>query len=237
MKTCRICKLDKELVDFSQNKTKKDKLNAECKECQKASFKKYYEKNKDAHIKRVTKCVKSKRKKLWAIKLELKCNRCGYDKHPAALQFHHTNPEEKLFDVSRGVSDLNWEATEKEIEKCECVCANCHAIEHCRFSIDELNVEISKETKSRPEKRRKTYKKYYCHCGEKKSYEAKQCAKCAGISIRKVVERPSKEILIQKLKDSNFCQVAKEYNVSDNAIRKWLKSYNVNPKEVYTMAA
>ena len=57
------------------------------------------------------------------------CSRCGYNEHYAALQFHHVNPEEK--DVGWNKLRLrSWEKIDAELEKCEILCANCHAVEH-----------------------------------------------------------------------------------------------------------
>jgi hypothetical protein len=58
-----------------------------------------------------------------------KCVRCGYDKHPAALQFHHTNPEEKSANWGK-LKSKSWKKITEEIDKCILLCANCHAIEH-----------------------------------------------------------------------------------------------------------
>lgn len=56
------------------------------------------------------------------------CVRCGYNKFDGALQFHHKNPKEKSFNIS--TSSKGWEAIKKELDKCELLCANCHAEEH-----------------------------------------------------------------------------------------------------------
>lgn len=45
-------------------------------------------------------------------------------------------------------------------------------------------------------------------------------------SSRKVV-RPSREILEEEIKKSNFSALGRKYGVSDNAIRKWCKAYNI----------
>lgn len=52
------------------------------------------------------------------------------------------------------------------------------------------------------------------------------CVKCAGENLR-IIERPSKEILWEKIYKTSFSAVAREYGVSDNAIRKWCDSYNL----------
>lgn len=59
-----------------------------------------------------------------------KCVKCGYNKHPAALQFHH-NQGEKNFGLSNGTGWARaWKTLLKELDLCELICANCHAIEH-----------------------------------------------------------------------------------------------------------
>lgn len=55
------------------------------------------------------------------------CEICGYDKHPAALHFHHLNPEEKAFAVSRKGATIAYARLEAEADKCVLLCANCHA--------------------------------------------------------------------------------------------------------------
>jgi hypothetical protein len=60
-----------------------------------------------------------------------RCQRCGYDKCLAALQFHHLNSEEKSFRISApGVKSL--QKLKEEIKKCILLCANCHAELHSK---------------------------------------------------------------------------------------------------------
>lgn len=66
-------------------------------------------------------------------KVRCGCADCGFNKHPAALDFDHKDPSQKLFLVS-GDPKRNWKEMAKEIEKCEVVCANCH-----RIRTDEKN--------------------------------------------------------------------------------------------------
>ena len=58
-----------------------------------------------------------------------KCEICGYNKCIEALQFHHSNPEEKEFQVSSG-NIRSWKEYWNEVQKCQLVCANCHAEIH-----------------------------------------------------------------------------------------------------------
>lgn len=58
-----------------------------------------------------------------------KCSVCGYNKCLKSLQFHHTIPGEKDFNIS-GVSWGKFEEIRKELDKCILVCANCHGEIH-----------------------------------------------------------------------------------------------------------
>jgi 5-methylcytosine-specific restriction endonuclease McrA len=58
-----------------------------------------------------------------------KCNRCGYHKNAAALDFHHINPAEKQRTVSHLLAiNKTWafDAAIIEANKCELLCSNCH---------------------------------------------------------------------------------------------------------------
>ncbi len=93
---------------------------------------KNYSKKYPERIKKYAKKAKriylDKRKEL--IK-ELKingCAICGYNRCQHSLDFHHSNPEDKLFRI--GLSNIGHNYTiEKiidEVNKCILVCANCH---------------------------------------------------------------------------------------------------------------
>jgi hypothetical protein len=56
------------------------------------------------------------------------CELCGYNQHPAALQFHHSDPEVKEFNISNKGGTIAFARLQEEAEKCVLVCANCHAL-------------------------------------------------------------------------------------------------------------
>ncbi len=58
---------------------------------------------------------------------------------------------------------------------------------------------------------------------------------CAKIDKR-TTERPSKEDLVRMVKDMGYSEVGRLYNVSDNAIRKWVKAYGLHPKTFENLA-
>lgn len=69
----------------------------------------------------------SNRKRADRYKVEQGCCDCGYNVHPAALEFDHINPDTKTRNVA-GMMNGSWERIEREINKCEVRCANCHQI-------------------------------------------------------------------------------------------------------------
>jgi len=58
------------------------------------------------------------------------CELCGYRRCVAALDFHHTDPTQKDFAISRLGSKVWSEAIARELDKCQLVCANCHREAH-----------------------------------------------------------------------------------------------------------
>lgn len=95
-----------------------------------------------------------------------KCEICGYDKNIAALEFHHLNPEEKDFTISD--THHSWESTQKELDKCICLCANCHRELHNPQSTPEnlaklielhnYKVEIKKKQTKKKQIKKNKYK-------------------------------------------------------------------------------
>jgi hypothetical protein len=71
-----------------------------------------------------------------AVKGGSQCHFCAED-HPAALDFHHINPEEKLFRISNSWKRYGVEKVASEIAKCVLVCKNCHAKIHAGALIYE----------------------------------------------------------------------------------------------------
>jgi transposase len=55
------------------------------------------------------------------------CILCGYDRQPRALEFHHVDPAEKAFALSRKGVTLSLQALRMEARKCVLLCSNCHA--------------------------------------------------------------------------------------------------------------
>lgn len=60
-------------------------------------------------------------------KMSMGCADCGYNEHPAALDFDHKPDTDKIRDIKSG-QQFGWQALMDEVAKCEVVCANCHRI-------------------------------------------------------------------------------------------------------------
>ena len=77
--------------------------------------------------------AESRRKWLVEYKKTLECTRCK-ENHPATLTFHHKEGFEKSFEIGNAVwLGVSLKRLKAEIEKCEVLCANCHAKEHLAY--------------------------------------------------------------------------------------------------------
>jgi hypothetical protein len=130
-KCCGTCKDVKELGEFNKNKSKKDGYNTICRTCSNARSKKYYDEAGEYHKKQVIernkRIINENRKKLFNYYKTHPCVDCG-ESNPIVLELDHINPDEKFKDVSNLMNGYCWNTIEKEIEKCEVRCANCHRI-------------------------------------------------------------------------------------------------------------
>lgn len=124
---CKVCK--KELY------RRPSRLNKDNIFCSYGCRNRYFSGDKGKHK------SKSKRNRSWdqkSIKYKKeravaykggKCERCGYDKCIAALDFHHINPNDKIYAV-KDLMVRKWELIQEEIDKCILLCSNCHREEH-----------------------------------------------------------------------------------------------------------
>jgi Zn finger protein HypA/HybF involved in hydrogenase expression len=110
--------------------------------------------------------------------------------------------------LSLPLDHINGKRNDNRLENLRFLCPNCHS---------QTETFAGKST-------RKIYK---CKkCGDEIWKKSDFCIKCFGITKRKI-ERPFKEILEKEILETPIVQLGKKYNVSDNSIRKWCKSYNI----------
>lgn len=134
------------------------------------------------------------------------CSSCGvsdtWNNKPLTLQLEHKN----------GINNDN------RIENLCLLCPNCHS-----------------QTDTFSGRNKKHLQKFdTCHCGNKKQSKSKQCFKCNNksdkLSQRKVIW-PTKDELQILISKHSFVQIGKMYGVSDNAVRKWCKTYELPYKK------
>lgn len=77
---------------------------------------------------------------------------------------------------------------------------------------------------------REQNKNYCIDCGAEILQSSVRCPSCAAIhkgQLARKVERPSREVLKSKIRSQSFNNIGREYNVSDNAVRKWCETYHL----------
>lgn len=126
MKVCGHCKEDKEEVEFNFKDKTKGTRNTICKSCMKISRQADYQNKKERYLERINGNKVKNREWFVEYKKTLECIKCG-ENHPACIDFHHRDPNEKEGTVSSLAGQTySIERTKKEIAKCDVLCANCH---------------------------------------------------------------------------------------------------------------
>lgn len=57
------------------------------------------------------------------------CQKCGYNKNPVALAFHHLDPSKKDPNFAK-MKFWSFDRVKKELDKCVLLCMNCHVETH-----------------------------------------------------------------------------------------------------------
>lgn len=115
-KKCPKCNLTKLLCEFG-NRRGKIGNSGYCKECMKVSIHNMHSKQREFK----ERCVVYKGSE---------CQYCGYKKCIGALEFHHIDPKQKDFSISKRKLCRDFEEIKTELDKCLLLCANCHREEH-----------------------------------------------------------------------------------------------------------
>lgn len=111
--------------------------------------------------------------------------------------------------VSLQLHHINGINNDNRLENLILLCPNCHS-----------------QTENFAGKSLK--KRYFCEkCKKETKGSSNSCVACSRFNNRKV-DRPSKEILEKEILCNSMVSIGKKYGVSDNAIRKWCQSYNID---------
>lgn len=108
---------------------------------------------------------------------------------------------------------INGIRTDNRFKNLQMLCPNCHS-----------------QTDNYCGNANKNKEKYYCIiCGkEKKTKYSKCCASCAARKVKLLLKE---ELLTNYKQFQSFLKLGSIYNVSDNAVRKWFKYYNLPYKK------
>ena len=81
----------------------------------------------------IIRAVRPRRKKVRQMAVDYlgdRCQKCGYNRCPKALEFQHKEKSGKDFGISALGYTRSWERIQQELDKCVLLCANCHREEH-----------------------------------------------------------------------------------------------------------
>lgn len=127
MKVCTKCGIEKPITDFNWRDKAKGTRRSECKICHTQYMKNKYQK---------------KREFVGEIKQKLACAKCGYNEYAVALDFHHIDPAQKDTTIARLISNRSTlDKVKEEIDKCICLCSNCHRVFHFREKEEGITIE------------------------------------------------------------------------------------------------
>lgn len=129
MKTCRRCNKTKTYDLFAKRSASKDGYAVWCKQCFAENAAAKYQ-NDPAERQRKSlnksKMIDRVRNNLWQYLLEHPCVDCS-NSDPRVLEFDHRDELLKKHNISE-MFGWSWVAIQKEIDKCDVRCANCHRI-------------------------------------------------------------------------------------------------------------
>lgn len=79
---------------------------------------------------KVKRARKKQQQRYKELKESLPCYRCGNFFPSFVTDFHHRDPAEKKFKVSKALCNtMSWSKILEEVEKCDLLCSNCHRFE------------------------------------------------------------------------------------------------------------
>jgi len=162
---------------------------------------------------------RAKARKLYLIEmLGGKCIKCGYDRNISVLCFHHKNPKLKSMSLtSREISNNRFELLEKEANKCELMCANCHTeLHHPQLFRDKIKIKPDTFAK-RKEATKRLCKK--CE-NEISSASSGYCLRCKTRTCWK--SSLTLEVLKKELKTKSKLQISKDHHISSHTINQML---------------
>lgn len=135
-----------------------------------------------------------------------KCCICGFDEtYPGLYDFHHVDPLKKEFGLNATVASI--EKNIKEAQKCILVCPICHRKIHYNIITDIPSPSVDVDL----------FWKHYDILSPQGKHQ------------REIMQnkKPTREELKELIRKQTFTSIAKKYNVSIAAIKKWCIKFNL----------
>jgi len=148
-KICSLCEEEKDLSEFHKSKTKKFGVQDRCKACYQGAARIVKERvcpvcnNVHQHYQVLCKeCNATQRREWVRVKKKVVSEKIyehlGYDgcvvcgnTDQRVHCFHHRKPQDKDFEISQHLrKNHNLDKILREVDKCDLMCRNCHAIIH-----------------------------------------------------------------------------------------------------------
>jgi len=123
LKRCNICGVEKSESEFYKDSSRRDGLEYRCKQC-----------SNEVRKKRLADISPA------LDKYRSNCEKCG-ESRLYLIDFHHINPSEKLFTIGDG-KHTPKQITE-EVNKCICLCKNCHWEFHYLYGKNPENPSVA----------------------------------------------------------------------------------------------
>lgn len=124
---CSTCSVDKALSSFGRDKRVTNGYGYRCKQCIRTKGG-----HEQSHIRLQTqKLWRQEKEKIIARYRSLFACKCG-ESDSVTMQFHHRDPNTKVFEIGSGrrMGNISAQMLQTEIEKCDVLCANCHLKAH-----------------------------------------------------------------------------------------------------------
>ena len=125
-KICTKCGQELPIDQFNWRDKSKGTRRAECKKCHSEFMKNKYQEKKQL---------------IQNLKTQDKCAKCG-ENRGYVLDYHHINPEQKKDTIARMTSNnYGLDKVMNEIQKCICLCSNCHREFHHFEKYKNMTIE------------------------------------------------------------------------------------------------
>lgn len=157
--------------------------------------------------------------------------------------------------ISLELEHINGNKFDNRLENLKILCPNCHSqTSTYRGRSKKYNISSGGEAElvqavvlnttdssshvgsipTFPTKKRNRLKNSCIDCTKPISKEATRCKSCTRIDSDLKINWPPVEVILERLKTTPYIRLAKEYGVSDNAIRKHLKLRGIIPPKRLT---